>query len=99
MRTGDLLFIFLVLIVGCFGGIAMIASQQNPTTGADTFGGATSSDVNRTSEMVSEVQVTETNYSGWFILFAALAVVIMLIIGIMMTLKKSGLGRGKYRTG
>lgn len=99
MRTGDLLFIFLILIAGCFGGIAMIATQQSPTTGTDTFGGATSADVNRTSEMVSEVQVTEANYSGWFLLFAALAVVIMLIIGIMMALKKGGLGRGKYRTG
>lgn len=99
MRTGDLLFIFLILIAGCFGGIAMISSQQNPTTGSDTFGGTTSEQTNRTSEMVSEVQVTEANYSGWFLLFAALAVVIMLIIGIMMTLKKSGLGRGKYRTG
>jgi hypothetical protein len=99
MRTGDLLFIFVILIAACVGGIAMIASQQNPTTGADTFGGTTSEQTNKTSEMVSEVQVQEVNYSGWFILFAALAFVIVLIIGFMLALRKSGLGGGKYRTG
>ena len=99
MRTGDLLFIFLILVIGCVAGLAMIASQSNPTTGADTFGGATGENVNRTSELVTNVQVAETEYSGFFLLFAALAVVIMIIIGIMLTLRKSGLGKGKYRTG
>ena len=99
MRTGDLLFIFMVLVVGCIGGLAAIASQSNSTTGTDTFGGATSDQTNRTSELVSNVQVAETGYSGVFLLFAAIAVVIMLIVGIMLTLKKSGLGRGKYRSG
>lgn len=99
MRTGDLLFIFLILVIGCVGGFAAIASQSNPTTGEDTFGAATSEQTNRTSELVSNVQVAETEYSGVFLLFAAIAVVIMLIVGIMLTLKKSGLGRGKYRTG
>ena len=99
MRTGDLLFIFLILTIGCIGGLAAIASQSNPTMGADTFGSATGENVNRTSELVSNVQVAETEYSGLFLLFAAIGVVIMLIIGIMLTLKKSGLGRGKYRSG
>jgi hypothetical protein len=99
MRTGDLLFIFLILVIGCIGGLVAIASQSNPTTGADTFGSATTENVNRTSELVTNVQVAETEYSGVFLLFAAIGVVIMLIIGIMLTLKKSGLGRGKYRTG
>lgn len=99
MRTGDLLFILVVLIAASVGGIALMASQSNPTTGADTFGGATSEQTNRTSEMVSEVGVTEVNYSGYFVLFAALAVVISIIIGAMILLRKGGLGKGKYRTG
>jgi hypothetical protein len=99
MRTGDLLFILVILIAGSIGGIALMASQQNPTTTEDTFGSATSEQTNKTSEMVSEVGVAEANYSGYFVLFAALAIVISIIIGAMILLRKGGLGRGKYRTG
>ena len=99
MRTSDLLFIFVIFIAACVGGIAMMASHQDATVTTDTFGAATSANVNRTADMVSEVQVTEANYSGYFLLFVALAVIISIIIGIAIVLRKSGLSRGKYRTG
>jgi len=99
LRILDLFFIFILLIAVCFGGILALSSSSNPTTQTDTFGRSTSESTNRSAELVSTVTITESNYSGWFILFVALAIIIVIMLSFFNSLKTSGLGKGKYRSG
>lgn len=99
MRVMDLIFIFTVLVAVCIGGIVIIASGNNPVGYTDTFGNAPSDQTNRSAELVGAVTTAEASYSGWFLLFAVVAVIIVIMLGFFYSLRKGGIGRGKYRSG
>jgi hypothetical protein len=92
------LFFIAVLIAGCsFGMIAIAGSQTAP--GSDTWGTAPSEQTSNMGDTVQDVQAMEAGTGSWFVLFVAIAAIVVIILGTMTALKRSGLGSGKYRTG
>jgi hypothetical protein len=98
MRTSDLFFIVIVLVIACFGGLAMMASHTDSTKVADSFGSSTTPNVNKTAELVEKTTTQENSVMGYLLLLAAVITVIVILIGGMVLLRKSNIGGGKYRT-
>jgi len=98
MRTGDLLFVGIVLAVFCMGGVALIGSTPAPNSAPDTFGTMTTVNTNNTVNTATSVIAEESQGQGIFMILVAIVLVIVIIFGAMIAMKK-GYGRGKYRTG
>lgn len=99
MRTGDIFFVVVIMIVCLFGGVIALGSQTSPVGIVDSNGNTTSATTNATAHAIQNIHQGETTYSSWFILFLAVVLVISVIVGGMMLLKKNSPNRGKYRSG
>lgn len=102
MQISTMFFIVGILVVGCFGGIAVLASsnQSTPTGHTDTFGSAVSQQTNDTEQTIIETGNFENQGMSVGILIAVGATIAVIIIGIMLAIKsqtKRFVG-SKYRT-
>ena len=98
MQVSSLFFICLLLVVGCFVGLASVASM-NQAPVVDTFGTTSSPATNQSAEFVATVATTESSSSGVFLVFVAAATVLVIALGAFAVMRKQGYGKQKYRSG
>ena len=100
MRIGSLFFIVIVTSIVLFGLILGSGMQNtvSPTKQTDSFGNSTSNVTNTTSGIISNVTTFETQGFSAGLLILGVLVIILVVFGAMVMMRKSGLGGNRYRT-
>lgn len=81
MRSSDLFFIALILVIVCAGSIVAFSYASNPTTGTDTFGNAVQPGTNQTAQTITDTAAHEADFTGLFVVFIAVVLIIVVILG------------------